>query len=88
MHFSSGCCVNLKLTLGQEPIDSINPDLQSLLDVQTNWAERVPFEGTETPSGDRVFEFEIVHENGLDYGAHMMVNGKPVYRQTTYYDTI
>ena len=30
---------------------------------------------------DRVYEFEIVHENGLDYGAHMMVNGKPVYRQ-------
>ena len=88
MYSSSACCVNLKLTLGQEPIDGINPDLYSVLDGYNNWVERVPFEGTETASGDRVFEFEIVHENGLDYGAHMMVNGKPVYRQTTYYDTI
>ena len=107
MYFSSGCCVNLKVTLGHEPIDSIDPDLlakfpETPYNVQYNWAEILaeapyfyPFNGTETLSGmtwqagiDMVFEFEIVHENGLDYGAHMMVNGKPVYRLTTYYDPI
>ena len=65
-NFSSTCCTSVELIFGAtQPYNE-----------HDEFLERSRVEETE----DRVYKFEIVHENGLDYGPHMMVNGKPVYR--------